>query len=88
MYSFYNALEDSNTILLLGSSELTQQDPNKAMPFNFIPNHTHYDVLGIGHAGNQSFSIFTQLLSGHEFLKNSKVVFIISPSWFLKKYCR
>ena len=84
--SFINAIKTPNNIVIMGSSELASEDINYTKPFNFIPKYTNYDVLGIGHAGNQSFSIFSQLLSVSNYLKNSKIVVIISPSWFTNKY--
>ena len=85
-YSFYNALNDSNSIVLMGSSELTQSDTNRAMPFNFIPKNSHFNLLAIGIGGNQCFSIYTQLYSARKYLNNSKIVIIISPNWFINRY--
>ena len=85
-YSFYNALNESNSIVLMGSSELLQSDTVTAMPFNFIPKNSHFNLLAIGNAGNQCFSIFTQLYSARKYLDNSKIVIIISPNWFIKRY--
>ena len=85
MYSFYHALNDPNTIVVMGSSELAFNDANRVSPQNFIPDHTNFDVLSVGRGGNQSFSVFTQLLSGKDFLKNSKIVFLVSPIWFERK---
>lgn len=73
----------SNTIYLLGSSELTES--NKAISYNFINSRFKTKVQGFGHAGNQCFSIFAQLLANESRLKNSKIVFIISPGWFESK---
>lgn len=70
----------------MGSSELTSEDVNYTKSFNFIPYYTDFDVLAIGHAGNQSFSIFSQLLNANEYLKGSKIVIIISPTWLINKY--
>ena len=85
-YSFYNALNESNSIVLMGSSELLQSDTVRAMPFNFIPKNSHFNLLAIGTGGNQCFSIFTQLYSARKYLDNSKIVIIISPNWFIKRY--
>lgn len=80
------AIRDNNTILLFGSSELSSDDTVRTMPHHFIPDHTRYDLLSIGHAGNQCFSIFSQLLAYHNDLKNSKIVILVSPGWFTNNY--
>jgi D-alanine transfer protein len=73
-----------NTIYVLGSSELTEG--GEAIPYNFIPKHfKHSRVIGFGHAGNQCFSIFSQLLANPAKLNGAKIVFIISPGWFESK---
>jgi D-alanine transfer protein len=73
-----------NTIYLLGSSELSEG--GYAIPYTFIPNHyKNIRLQALGHAGNQCFSIFTQLLANSSRLPDTKIVFIISPGWFESK---
>lgn len=72
------------TIYLLGSSELTNNNP--ASPYNFINNTSSSNLIAIGHEGNQCFSIFSQLLANEEKLKNAAISIIISPIWFQGTY--
>jgi D-alanyl-lipoteichoic acid biosynthesis protein DltD len=74
---------DAETIYLLGSSELTA--PTDAIPYNFISRHFTTQVMGIGHAGNQCFSIYSQLLANASLLRNAPIVIILSPGWFESK---
>ncbi len=67
-------------IYLLGSSELST--PSEAIPYRFISKYFNTQVRAIGHAGNQCFSIYSQLLANKERLHDADVVIIISPGWF------
>jgi|GEM_PF-995993 len=82
--NFLNPAWKENTIYVLGSSELSEG--GEAIPYTFIPRHyKNFRVQGFGHAGNQCFSIFSQLLANTTKLKGAKIVFIISPGWFESK---
>ena len=81
---FLASNDSSETIFLLGSSELTTDTP--AMPFNFITEHFKTRVVAVGHAGNQCFSIYSQLLANEHKLKDAPVVIMLSPGWFDAKY--
>ena len=72
--------DSTETIFILGSSELTGN--GEAHPFNFISSHFKTKLKGIGHAGNQCFSIYSQLLANENRLKNAPVVIVLSPGWF------
>lgn len=74
---------DSTTIYLLGSSELTSG--GTYLPYHFISDRFPIKVMGIGHEGNQCFSIFCQMLAYSDRLKNAPVVIILSPGWFEDK---
>ncbi|MCX6272398.1 MAG: hypothetical protein NTU44_14525 [Bacteroidetes bacterium] len=76
-------LSDKNGVLVMGSSELTTDDPNHAKPYFFIPENTPYHIIAVGHAGNQAFSIFAQLLTLHKYINHANVVIILSPIWYL-----
>lgn len=81
---FLDRRMSDNTIYLLGSSELSEG--GDAIPYTFIPRHyKNIRVQGFGHAGNQCFSIFSQLLANTSRLDSAKIVFIISPGWFESK---
>ncbi len=78
----FNALNTGNKIVLMGSSELGQ--PNlKSIPYNFFNDSLHQPLIAFGHAGHQTFAIFCELAAMNHTLEKSKVVIIISPSWFL-----
>ncbi len=67
-------------IFLFGSSELTSA--SDAVSYRFVSRHFHTQVVGVGEAGNQCFSIYTQLFANADRLKDAPVVIILSPSWF------
>jgi poly-D-alanine transfer protein DltD len=73
----------SPTIFLLGSSELTGE--TEASPYRFIPEHCSTKLKAIGHAGNQCFSIYSQLLANEDRLNGARLVIIVSPMWFFSK---
>ena len=77
---FLNNNNKEENIFILGSSELT--DATDAIPYNFISNHFQTKVKGVGHAGNQCFSIYSQLLANTNRLNNAPIVIILSPGWF------
>jgi D-alanine transfer protein len=82
--NFLNPDRAANTIYVLGSSELSEG--GYAIPYTFIPAHyKNIRVQGFGHAGNQCFSIFSQLLANSSRLNRANIVFIISPGWFEAK---
>ncbi len=72
--------DSSETIFILGSSELTGN--LEAHPFNFISRYFKTKIKGIGHAGNQCFSIYSQLLANENLLKNAPIIIVLSPGWF------
>ncbi len=78
--TFLAANDTSETIYLMGSSELTHT--SSATPYNFIPDHFQTKVVAIGHAGNQCFSIYSQLLANQDKLNNAPIVILLSPGWF------
>jgi|SRR3954468_12445216 len=80
---FFLKPDSVETIFILGSSELTET--SDALPYNFISAHFTTPLRGVGHAGNQCFSIYTQLLANEQKLKNARIVIILSPGWFESK---
>ncbi len=72
--------DSTENIFILGSSELTVE--TEAQPYIFISNHFKTKIKGIGHAGNQCFSIYSQLLANENRLKNAPIIIVLSPSWF------
>ncbi|MES2555125.1 MAG: D-alanyl-lipoteichoic acid biosynthesis protein DltD [Bacteroidota bacterium] len=78
--TFLAANDSSETIYLMGSSELTHT--SSATPYNFIPDRFQTKVIAIGHAGNQCLSIYSQLLANQDKLENAPIVILLSPGWF------
>ncbi len=74
-----NALK-SGTLVLLGSSELTES--SQALPYRFIPATFGFPVLGLGHAGYQSMAILATLSSMSRDLYHARILIILSPGWF------
>ncbi len=83
---FLKQPDDSSTIYLLGSSELTSG--TKYLSYHFISDRFPVKVMGIGHEGNQCFSIYCQLLAKAGLLEGAPVVIILSPGWFEAKPAR
>jgi len=83
-----SALKLKNTILLIGSSELSTipTDLNARADLFFQNYKTNLSLVSLGHAGNQSMSIYSQLLALHNYIYMSKISIIISPGWFTNGY--
>jgi poly-D-alanine transfer protein DltD len=75
--------DSAANIFLLGSSELTGE--TEASPYRFISLHFSTNLKSVGHAGNQCFSIYSQLLANEDRLKDARIVVILSPMWFFSK---
>lgn len=80
---FLKSDDNSEIIYLLGSSELTSQ--SAALPYNFISKYFTTKMYGVGRAGNQCLSIYTQLLANENRLYKAPIIIIISPGWFESK---
>lgn len=74
---------DSNTFLMLGSSEF-HHGKNKAYHPSQIFRETNMDVMCIGAAKNQSLSHAITLAAIAPKLETKKVLILLSPSWFSK----
>lgn len=77
---FLNTSDSAETIFILGSSELAPE--TEAHPYTFISSRFKTQLKGVGHAGNQCFSIYSQLLANEQRLKNAPIVIVLSPGWF------
>lgn len=75
---------DHENIFMFGSSELTSA--SEANAYRFISKHFSTQLVAVGEAGNQCFSIYSQLLACRERLPDAPVVIILSPGWFEGKY--
>lgn len=80
---FLRSGNNAERIYLLGSSELAVS--TEGIPYHFISQNFATQVVGVGHAGNQCFSIYMQLLAKARLLKDAPVVIILSPGWFESK---
>lgn len=77
-----STLLDPQGILIMGSSELTNDDSTGVIPYRWLNTYSPFHVLAIGHAGNQALSMLTQLASLDSCVPGSKVVLILSPVWY------
>ncbi len=76
---FMASLKNPDQLTIFGSSELSD---SPYCSHNFLPDSMGIPAVAFGHAFHQSFSILCELLAGYNFLKNSKICIVISPSWF------
>lgn len=76
----YKELFTDSTIFMWGSSELTSVD--FVNPYNLMHNFFNKHLLAIGRGGTQSFAAFGFLVSHANYIKNKKVVVLVSPNWF------
>jgi len=86
-YAFRDALEDNSTVVFVGSSELTSKEL-EAIPFNFFNQYLKYPALCIGHAGNQSLNMLSFLAANRSCFRKTKLVILISPTWFMSSPAR
>lgn len=77
---FYGSLKNKNQITILGSSELTGNFAY--IPHKFLPDTLHIRTVSFGHAYQQHFAIYCQLLAFKKELKDKNICVIISPGWF------
>ncbi|TXI84204.1 MAG: hypothetical protein E6Q37_08890 [Crocinitomicaceae bacterium] len=73
------ALKNPQTITLFGSSEIGEM---RYSPYFFLPDSLGIPTVAFGHAFQQHFSMFCELLAMQKELNGSKICIIISPSWF------
>ena len=74
---FLSTGDSSENIWMIGSSELGVNTP--ATPYNFINENFRTQLKGLGHAGNQSFSIYSMLLSNPSKIENTTIIILVSP---------
>ena len=77
---FAAAIKDKESILLLGSSELTTS--SDYIPYQFFNNQTPFRLVAFGHAFYQTFSMYCNLLAFKGDLSGKKICIILSPGWF------
>lgn len=82
-----SSLSDTNKIVIFGSSELSGIDHDLQVPYFFLNRPAFKkQAFAIGHAGNQSLAILTQLMTCHKPIDESNLVFFVSPGWFSSSY--
>ena len=75
------ALLSPDFITLFGSSELSTKSEYNS--HRFIPKFTNKELVAYGSGGFQSLNILLALKANNEFLKNSNIVILLSPGWFV-----
>lgn len=80
------ASESKKALYIIGSSEL--QAETAAIPYSFIPAYCNVPVYAYGHAGNQCLSVLCQLMANENKIKDTRIIFILSPGWFEGKPSR
>lgn len=75
-------LEDSNYLPMYGSSELSRLDVYHPSNY-FRVNPDGFTPFLIGRGGTQSLTHFLSLAANANQLEGKKVVFILSPQWFV-----
>lgn len=77
-------LENQKMMPIFGSSELGKFDPFH--PYNYMKaENAPYDTYLVGRGGTQSITHFLNIAQQEKNLKGKKVIFIISPQWFVKE---
>jgi len=77
-------LHEKNIMPIFGSSELVRFDPFH--PYNYTKAaDTPYSTYLVGRGGTQSITHYLNIVEQEKNLKGKKVVFIISPQWFVKE---
>lgn len=77
-------LQDDHMMPIYGSSELVRFDPFH--PYNYTKaTDTPYETYMLGRGGTQSITHFLNIAEQQENLEVKKVIFIISPQWFVKE---
>lgn len=78
--NLYASLREKEGITLFGSSELGVT--SNYLTYNFLTDSLGIRVDAFGHAFQQNFAVFCQLLAFKKELKDAKICFILSPGWF------
>lgn len=78
--NLYASLREKKGITLFGSSELGVT--SDYLSYNFLSDSLGIRVDAFGHAFQQNFAVFCQLLAFKKELKDAKICFILSPGWF------
>jgi D-alanine transfer protein len=77
-------LKDDRYLPIYGSSELSRLD--RFHPSNyFTVNHHGFTPFLVGRGGSQSLIHFVNFAAHTDQLKGKKLVFVLSPQWFIKK---
>ncbi|WP_088071381.1 D-alanyl-lipoteichoic acid biosynthesis protein DltD [Gottfriedia luciferensis] len=77
-------LKDPKFLPIFGSSELARRDPFHPSRF-FMGEKDEFTPYLIGRGGSQSLVHFLDLASLGDSIKNRKIVFVLSPQWFIPR---
>lgn len=77
--NYFSSIKSKKQLTLFGSSEFSD---SPYCPYYFFPDSLGIPVMGLGHAYHQNLSILAELLAADEYMENSKICIILSPSWF------
>lgn len=78
------AFQQPDLLPLYGSSELMKHVPDKASVF-FRHEPTGFEVFPVGKAGTTSLVVLQKLIALGGNLRDRKLVFSLSPSWFTER---
>lgn len=79
------SIKNGDNLLMFGSSEFESSKKYSTHPFNFFNNKNNgYQVNLIGRAGYKSLIHAIDIASLGSDMKNQKIVFVLSPQWFIK----
>ncbi|PEL12058.1 D-alanyl-lipoteichoic acid biosynthesis protein DltD [Bacillus sp. AFS017336] len=77
-------LTDPKFLPIFGSSELARRDTFHPSRF-FMGEKNEFTPYLIGRGGSQSLVHFLDLASLGDGIKNKKIVFVLSPQWFIRR---
>ena len=78
------AFEQSDLLVMYGSSELAKEMPNNASQF-FADYPTGFRVFPVGKPGTASLNILQKVAAVGDTIHGRKVAFSISPGWFFSE---
>lgn len=77
--NFLASISDPSQLTLFGSSEFSE---SPYASYYFLPDSVGMKAMGIGHAYHQNFSIYAECLAAEEYITESNICIIVSPTWF------
>ena len=84
LYCMMDEYIDENTMVVLGSSELYSDDGLAYPPVLFNNGYSDFNMIMMGQGYVQSLPQAVNIGAISEYIKNGKVVLVVSPQWFTK----